>query len=57
MNKEIENINNKGLYHGYQEIYNWNNKLWYRAIFKNGNPIGYLEYHITHYKQTEFYIK
>jgi hypothetical protein len=56
MNKEIITKNNKNQYHGYNQLYidDWN-KLLYRANFKNGNIIGYLENH--NIKQTIFHIK
>jgi len=41
MNKEIENINNKNQYHGYQEWYPFDNVVTYRGNYKNGRPIGY----------------
>ena len=50
MRESIRNYN-KGLNHGYQEVY-WGNKLSYRTNFKNGNLIGYCENHgskITRY--------
>ena len=53
--KDIKNYNDKGQYHGYQEIYNWNNKLWVRDNYKNGNKIGYQENHL--FKATSYFIK
>ena len=57
MNKDIENRNDKGQYHGYQEWYigDGNNDLIVRANWKNNNAIGYHEHHM--FEQTTFYIK
>jgi hypothetical protein len=55
MKKDIENRNDKGQYHGYQEWYKWNNVIFLRANWKNHNPIGYYENHT--FEQTNFYIK
>jgi len=56
MNKNIINKNNKGEYHGYNEIYSYfNNRLWIRATYKNNNRIGYAEWHWG--KETNFYIR
>ena len=61
-NKEIQPKNSKGKFHGYQEWY-WDiecNRLWHRGKYKNGNPIGYEDYHSderTHrYRQASFNI-
>jgi len=54
MNKDIENKNNKGEYHGYQEWY-IKDELSYRAIWKNNIIIGYEEWH--GFKQANYYIK
>lgn len=47
MNKQIDNYNDKGQPHGYNEWYdsisNYNNGLWYRGTWKNNQPIGYHE--------------
>jgi hypothetical protein len=44
MKKSIRNHNKKGQTHGYQEWYApTSNKLWYRANYKNGEQIGYME--------------
>ena len=47
MNKQIDNYNDKGQPHGYNEWYdsisNYNNGLWYRGNFKNNQQIGYHE--------------
>ena len=45
MKKDIRNYNHKNQYHGYQEIYNWNNVIFLRANYKNNNPVGYEEWH------------
>ena len=47
MRKHIKNLNNKGLYHGYQD---WSGddycgELWLRGTQKNGFEIGYEEIH------------
>lgn len=54
MNKNIENINDKGQLHGYVELY-WDNILTYRANFKNNRLVGYSERHI--FFLTEYYIR
>ena len=41
MKKEIENKNDKGQYHGYQEYHTDLDKVWLRANYKNGEPLGY----------------
>ena len=44
MKKHIENHNEKGEIHGYQQWYTPNtNKLWLRGNMKNNEPIGYFE--------------
>lgn len=53
--KDIDPKNSKGDLHGYQEWYDWDNKLWIRGYRKHGDLIGYQEYH--QYEQTEFYIR
>ena len=52
--KDIRNYNNKGQQHGYQEIYLYDDKLYYRTNYKNDKEIGYEEYHLI--KQTLFNI-
>jgi hypothetical protein len=42
MKKNIENFNDKGEHHGYQEWYD-NHGLWLRGNHKNHKPIGYTE--------------
>ncbi len=54
MNKDITNINNKGFFHGFQELYFNNDKPSYRGVVKNHNRIGYNEYHFS--KHTTYYI-
>jgi hypothetical protein len=56
MNKEIINTNDKGKFHGYNEISSPTTmKLLYRGNWKNNEEIGYLENHL--FKLTYFYIK
>ena len=43
--KDIEPINSKGRKHGYHEYYEQDDKIWLRAMYKNGNLIGYREIH------------
>jgi hypothetical protein len=52
--KSIITQNNKGQFHGYQELHR-TTKLWYRGIFNNGIEIGYEERHIA--KNTNYYIR
>ena len=47
------NRNSKGDMHGYQE-YSLT-KVLFRAMYKNGYSIGYVEYHSI--KETKFYIR
>lgn len=54
MDKDITNTNDKGEFHGYQEVYS-NNELISRCNMKNGNFIGYQEWHIAN--QTYYHIK
>jgi len=44
MKKNIENFNDKGKYHGYQEWY-IENSIRFRCNYKNGRNIGYIEWH------------
>jgi len=53
-NKDIDNFNKKGNYHGYQEWY-WFDELTLRCNYKNGLEIGYQECHFT--KQTRYRIR
>jgi antitoxin component YwqK of YwqJK toxin-antitoxin module len=41
--KGIRNINDKGLYHGYQERYWSDGKLWYKGYYNNGMFADYEE--------------
>ncbi len=43
--KDITNINDKGLYHGYQEWYYTNGNLGYKCLYNNGIRVDYEEYH------------
>ena len=54
MKKDIENINDKGEYHGYVELY-WANTVELRGKYYHGVEIGYEEWH--HSQQTNFYIR
>ncbi len=56
--KEIENINNKGEYHGYQEWYFFNGQLMCKCFFNNGIKVNYQEYyeHINGNLEKRFYI-
>ena len=54
MKKEIHKYNNKGLSHGYQELY-FMDKLFVRGNSKNGDDIGYNEWHYT--KRTIYSIR
>jgi hypothetical protein len=61
MNKDIENCNDNGQYHGYQQWYDTHG-LWYRGNHKNDTPIGYVESNWTTKigltgTEVEFYIK
>lgn len=52
--KNITNTNTKGQWHGYQECY-VNGKIWVRGNRKNGQFIGYGEYHSS--LSTRFFIR
>ena len=54
MKQDIDNYNDKGQRHGYQELYN-NNKLILRIKMYNGNLNGYYENHII--KHTTYNIR
>ena len=54
MSKDIINHNRKGLLHGYQERYNYYDRLLVRGNSKNDKDIGYNEWH--HNKRTSYYI-
>jgi hypothetical protein len=53
--KDIRNYNSKEQSHGYQEIYLYNDKLYYRGNWKNGKCIGYEEY--LYSEETNFCIR
>jgi hypothetical protein len=53
--KQIINRNSKKQLHGYQEYYYNNITLHNRGNMKNGDDIGYEEYHSR--KETIYYIK
>jgi len=53
--KDICPTDNKGRYHGYQERYYNNGKLWFRGKLIHGLVIGYVEWHDN--KQTRFFIR
>jgi len=53
--KEIKPIDNKGKFHGYQERYYTNGKIWFRGKLIHGLVIGYSELHFIN--QTDFYIR
>jgi hypothetical protein len=58
--KDIDNYNTKYQRHGYQEWYHYMNKpkIKVRCNYKNGQEIGYEEWHKTHAEsETNFYIK
>lgn len=55
MKRDITTKNNKNKHHGYQESYNWLDKLCYRGNYNNGKVIAYHEYHGS--IKTFFYIK
>ena len=42
-NKDIDPVNIKGEYHGYQEWYYDGNTIWYRGCYKNSEEVGYSE--------------
>jgi hypothetical protein len=52
MKKDIDPKDSKGFYHGYQEWYLPNGKMWTRGIMKNNLDLHYMERHtlkITYY--------
>ena len=53
MDKDIINKNDKGEYHGYNELYFYG-LLIFRGISKNNKDIAYQEYH--NIEETRFYI-
>jgi len=52
---DIEETDSNGLYHGYQEWYDYFGNLSLRLIMKHGNEIGYEEWHNEN--ETNFYIR
>lgn len=56
MKKDIENKNQKGQFHGYQEWYN-SSGISFRSTCKNNLYIGYHESHLKSIKQTHFFIR
>ena len=44
MEKDIQTKNQK---HGYQQWYGWDNKLWFKGVFKNGGKIAYCEINLN----------
>jgi hypothetical protein len=57
MKKEIETLNKKYQWHGYQEWYWINNGIRFRGCNKNGKRIGYMEWHNSNWNFTKFYIR
>jgi hypothetical protein len=55
MKQVIRNKNDKGQYHGYQEWYFNGKIIAHRYIVRNGQNIGYSEWH--GFKKTNFYIR
>ena len=56
--KGVKPKNDKGQRHGYHEIYNTENELLFRGVFKHGIAIGYTERHTQMLKKiTVFCIK
>ena len=56
-NKDINPINNNGKYHGYQEWYTKDCKLYLRVTMKHGQSLGYEEWHFTSEFETNYHIK
>jgi hypothetical protein len=54
MKKDIENYNDKGQLHGYQEGYNLT-YISYRVTYKNNLHVGYSEWHGM--EETIFHIR
>ena len=52
--EDIKPLDSNNKFHGYQEWYRANNKLWLRAKAKHGIRIGYEEHHFN--KITKFNI-
>lgn len=57
MKEDIITKNSKGKWHGYQERYDTDGKLWLRATIKNNFDCGYLEYHTKPRSVTRFHIR
>ena len=63
MEKEIRNKKPNGEWHGYQQLWSANEKLWHRGSYKNDLAIGYHEVNL--YRggigdkdtEVEFYIR
>lgn len=53
--RDIRPKNKDGRLHGYQEWY-YKNKLQVRGNSKNGEDVGYQEFHVN-LEETEYYIK
>ena len=56
MKKEIETLNEKYQWHGYQEWYWIKDGIRFRGCYKNGKRIGYMEWHNSNWNFTKFYI-
>jgi hypothetical protein len=54
-NKSIAPYNSNNEHHGYQEWYLPSGRLELRGNMKNGDEIGYEEWH--NYEETNFYIR
>ena len=54
MKENVANYNSKGQRHGYLH-HHVNNILALRCLYKNGNPIGYEEWHNVN--QARYYIR
>jgi hypothetical protein len=54
--KDIRPRNSKGQLHGYQEWYASTGEIQLRGISKNGDDIGYQEFH-SNIQETEYYIR
>lgn len=55
--KDIAPINSNCQFHGYQEWYDKDGKLYLRVTMKHGLPLGYEEWHFTSDLETNYYIK
>ena len=54
--KDIINRNDRGQYHGYQEMY-VRNKISLRTSTRNNHPVDYYELHLLSSKRVVYYIK